>query len=103
MDIIKSMRNQFALIGIHKWSNQSSRIYPLNEKNLMVLLMFIIDLIINGVYFIHGADNFQKYVNSAFTCSTLAVGVMAFATIIWRIPKIFEFFDELEKTIKSRK
>lgn len=100
MEVIKIIRKQFAMIGIV--SDQSTIMYPFNAINLMVLFMFVIDLIINGVYFFYGAENFQEFVNSAFACSALIVSAMAFATLIWEMAKIYEFLKNLEKTIENR-
>lgn len=98
MDTIKTIRKQFAIIGIGD-NDKSSCFYPINGKNSVILLLYFIDLIINGVYFVHGADSFQKYVNSTFTCSTIVVGVAICVLCIGRMPKIFEFFKNLEETI----
>lgn len=97
MDGIETIRKRFAIIGIEPY--QSTRL----TKNLLVLLMYAINLTMNGTFLIYGADNFQEYVNSAFTCSTLIVGTTAFAIIIWKMKKIMKFLKHLDKTIKKRK
>lgn len=100
MKVIEILRRQFAMIGIV--SDESTMSHPINLINLMILLMFVIDLIINGVYCFHGADNFQDYVNSAFACSALTVSMMAFVTLIWEMAKVYEFLENLEKAINNR-
>lgn len=100
MKAIRTIRERFELIGIGDY-DQASRMYPFNVKNLMVLLMFFIDLIINGVFFLDEADGFQEYVNSVFACSTLIVGVLGFAVLIWKMPKIFKFLTKLEETFEK--
>lgn len=100
MKVIEAIRRQFAMIGIVP--EQSTMSYPFNAINIMVLLMFVIDLVINGVYCFYGAANFREYVNSAFACSALTVSMMAFATLIWEMAKVYQFLANLEKTIKSR-
>lgn len=94
MEVIQSIRNQFATIGIGDY-DQTSRTYPLNERNAMVFLLFVLNIIINGVFFLHGADNFEDYVNSTFTCSTIIVAGTAFAIIVWKMTKISTFFNNL--------
>lgn len=100
MEVIEILRRQFAMIGI--LSDQSTMSHPINLLNLMFLLMLFIDLIINGVYCFYGADNFQDYVNSAFTCSAVSVGIMAYVTLILEMGKVHEFLENLEKSINNR-
>lgn len=102
MKSIGIIRKRFRIIGIDDY-DQSSRLYPFNGKSLMVLLMYAIDLIINGIFLLDGAESFQEYVNSMFTCSTLIVSVMGFEVVIWKMAKLFEFLKKLEKTIEKRK
>lgn len=101
MIVIETIRQQFGIIGIGDY-NPSNRMYPFNERNLLVLLLFFLNLIINGVYFCNGADSFDEYVNSVFTCSTIIVAATAFGIIIWKMKQIFKFFKNLKKIIKKR-
>lgn len=102
MYVIETIRKRFAIIGAD--SNQSTtRMYPFNVKNSVVLLMFVIDLIINDGYFFYGAVSFQEYVNSSFDCSTCFIGTMVFAIIIWKMVKIIIFLKNLSKIIEKRK
>lgn len=94
MEVIESIQKQFEIIGIGNY-DQTSRLYPFNGKNSMVLLMFLMDLIINGGFFLHGAESFDEYVNSVFTCSTIIVAGTAFAIIIWKM------FDKIGEIIKK--
>lgn len=100
MEVIKTIQKRFAIIGII--SNQSSRLYPLNATNFTVFCLLVTNLTINLVYCLIEANGFQEYINSAFTCSTLLVGVMAFVTLIGEMAKVFEFFGALERTIQNR-
>lgn len=102
MEAIESVQKQFAIIGIGNFDH-TSRTYPFNEKNSMVLLMFLVDLIMNVVYFLDGAASFDDYVNSVFTCSTIIVAATAFAIIIWKMTKIMIFLENLGKCIKHSK
>lgn len=88
------------MIGITN-HDHASRTYPFNEKNAIVLLMFLMDLIINGGFFLLDADSFEEYVNSVFTCSTIIVVAAAFAIIIWKMTKIFIFFTNIGTVINN--
>lgn len=101
MNAFDTIRYNFAIIGISP--NQSGQMHLFNPRNCVALVLIAINLILNVGFLIHDADSFQKYVSSAYTCSTLLACIIAFEIVIWKTTKIFIFLDRVEEIIENRK
>lgn len=94
MIFFQSIRENFAIIGIH--SHQSTQKCPFNARSVACLLIYILGLISSVAYLLYEARNFAEYSNAAYSISGGIVCGVTMATMVWIMPKLFQFFTCIE-------
>lgn len=101
MKCFELIQYYFAIVGID--SQHANQKCLLNQRNVMVIIIFGLTFICKIVYLFHGVKTLVEYTESLYVVSTLVATILAFAIIIWKMPKLFEFIDNFENTIEERK
>lgn len=99
MNFFQSIRGSFAVIGINP--HQLTQKYPFNVRNIVCLQLFGISTITSVAYFLYVANDFGEYTNSAFSISGAIVCGVSMSTMIGMMPKLFEFFTDVENTVNE--
>lgn len=101
MQVFALIKKSFETVDIKPYkTNQKS---PLNVKNSLCLSVIIINFCLSLIYVSIEANSFGEYVNSWFIVSSEVIEIINFINIIWKTPKLYEFFDNLEDTIAKSK
>lgn len=101
MKVLALIKKSFETVDIKPYkTNQNS---PFNVKNMLCLFVIIISLGSSLLYLFVEANSFGEYVNSCFIVSSEAIEIINFINIIWKTPKLYEFFYNLENTIEKSK
>lgn len=77
--------------------NCDNSYYPLNEKYLMMTLVFVISFISVGTYVFLVADSIKEYMNSFYLLIVTCAVFISYTTTILNAKKLFCFYDDCEK------
>lgn len=99
MKAFQMVQANYAILNITAY--QSIQPQPYNSgKILLAFSMFGSLLILQLVYIFYVANTFDEYVECAITTSGKLVICVFLATVIFKMPTMFEFFDTVEE-VKS--
>lgn len=93
----QTLIKHFALMGIQ--SDQITKKYLLNSKNVFVLIMLVICSISANVFLWYEADNFKEYTESFYGTSCVTVSFANFTVNVWKMPNMFRLIENLENCI----
>lgn len=99
--IFDSIKSNFAIVGAN--SLQSNGQNPFNLKNVMIILIINVQATLCGIFVFYEANSFREYVESVFAFSTVIVIHIVFPVFIWKIPKMFELMNNIEKIVNKSK
>ena len=98
MKVLKIFQRNFPMLGICPRSESSEK-NSLNSKNKFVLFASIDGIISCCVHLAYIADSFEDYTNSIYSISATLTCTICYASMIWKMPTLFRFIDELEQTL----
>lgn len=101
MKFFRKIQECFAVIGIN--SHQSIQKCPLNARNAVCFLVFVLNLVSSIAYLLWEAKNFGEYSNAAFSISGATICGATMATFIWMMPNLFRFFTSVENIANKSK
>lgn len=65
--------------------------------------MFSAMVFSENIFFFFYAENFQEYTDSFYVLFTVNTAWLNYAAIVWEMPRIYEFIENLENTINQSK
>ena len=101
MPILTSIRENLAIIGLS--SHQSTQKYPFNARNLTSLFFQFLNIGCNFGYLMYEAKDLMEITDSMFLTITAILTVSIFINLNWRMKQLFEFIDNLERTVDKSK
>lgn len=102
MKILRTLRKQFAIVGIFSSSNSSTKRLPLNYRLLLGFFLFGCTIASQCVY-IWVANDLIDCVECICSLSAGCIIFVCFAAIVFRKSELFETIDNMEKLIDTSK
>lgn len=102
MDVFRSIRTSFTVLGIHPVLIPSF-FKHFNIKNVIVLLFLGQYAISTAVYFLNEARTLSEFAESFYIFATAALVFVAFLVIIQESSNIFQLIGEFESVIHESK
>lgn len=102
MKIFRSVQKSFKFVGIYA-ENVKKHKDPYDRKTLIVFCIFLLNPILNLVYFSHVANNSMKILQSGFLIISSVYDFTFYTLIIWNIMEWIQLIDRLEKLINESK
>lgn len=98
MELFKTFRTKFALVGI------SSNANPLESRRIKTSFFMNWSFSISSwMFLIFEARTFIEYTSAIYIASALTVVAISFTIVIFHIQKIFEFIEKCEKIVQTGK
>lgn len=102
MKIFQSHAKNLAILGIT--AHQSMQRYPfLNARTVVSTVIFILCVIVNAVFLLFVASNFDEYTNSIYVVLTVLIVFNVFVIHIWKMKELFETMKTIENLIQKSK
>lgn len=101
MKISRSVKKYLARLGIKPLPlNQS---HPFNIQNVIVFFVFGLCITLNSAYFFLEATRFVESIESLYLTCLAIVCTINFASLIWKMSKLFDLINNLEKIVEESK
>lgn len=98
MELFKTLRTSFALVGI------SSNANPLESRRIKSSFLMNWSFSFSGwMFLVLEARTFIEYTSAIYIASALTVVAISFTIVIFHIQNIFEFIEECEKIVQTGK
>lgn len=101
MHIYESTLEYLRMIGL-SW-NQLIQKYPCNERNLISLFIFGLDLTCNVGYLVCGAKSLKNVTESMLSTFTLLCVASILISLIWKMKELFEFYSKIDEMVTQSK
>lgn len=101
MHIYESTLEYLRMIGL-SW-NQLIQKYPINERNLISLFIFGLDLVCNVGYLICGAKDLKNVADSLLATFTVICVSSILISLIWKMKELFEFYSRIDDIVAQSK
>lgn len=73
-----------------------------NSKNWLILNIYLVTIIVSGIFFVYEAKTLFEYSDSLYTCATAASTSVFFAVLVSNKSRIFVLIGKYEATIEKR-
>lgn len=100
MKIFTLVREYFAVIGISPLKLGEKR--SLNVKNGIMLFWLVQTTIVTFAFLLFEAKTFREHAECFYGWATAFINVFNYATIVWKIDKIFHLIENFENAIQKR-
>lgn len=100
METFVFIKKYLVEMGIDDPLNRSS---SLIAKNYIIIIVSILCMTTNIVYFFHDATEFEDYVDLIYAFSTAALCFVVYVIMIWKRRNVFESINGFEQLINSSK
>lgn len=101
MQIYEPILEYLRMIGLN-W-NQSAQKFPFNERNLISLFIYGLNILCNVAYVICGATGMENVIDSLRATFTLLCIASIFISLVWKMQELFEFFSKTDDVITQSK
>lgn len=101
MKSFESLKSYCAIAGIN--SPQSTQKHLFNLTNVIFFICIGINFFFTLIYVCYEVDSFDENLDAAFAASGMGVCVIFFATLVWKMPQQYRFFDDFENIIEQSK
>lgn len=103
LQLFKTARKLFGMIGIHPPPPQSIRSNPFNIPNSLLLLFTFAMCIASFAFLLFKADNVQDFGFSFYTAITELYTILGFLPFIFKMSIVFEIMGQIERIMEKSK
>lgn len=100
MKILQLSQKNFEGLGISY--QQSIQDSPFNARNSKTLVLFGLSIVLAIAYIFGVANGFEEYIASFYLIICLITNSVLCAIFVWKMPKLFESIQNLERIIGER-
>lgn len=97
MPILESLHSNLRIIGMT--TNRSIQTYPLNARNLTMLLIFGINITCNIGFLIYETNNLMEFTDSLYLTFTAIMALLILIDLIWKMRELFVFVNRVDETV----
>lgn len=101
MKSFELIQGKFAVVGYSL--NNSNRQYNLNARNVIIIILMVINMLATSAYIYYEAESFDEYLQDIYLTVSLAVASIMFIINIVLMPKVFKLIENLKETINKSK
>lgn len=97
MNIFLSVQRNFAMFGMN---SRKKPWRPFKMQHFMALA-FILTIISNGVYLLYVSNDYQECLDSLIIANTAVACALNFLNVNSKLPKMFQFMENLETIVQE--
>lgn len=97
MPILESLHGNLRIIGMT--AHQSTQNYPLNARNLVMILIFGMNITCNIGFLIYETNNLMEFTDSLYLTLTAILAVSILINLTWKIRQLFVFVNRVDETV----
>lgn len=102
MNIFRTIRKQFAIVGISNTSNQSTQKMAFIKRIACSFILFF-TIVAQFLYILYVANGFMEYMEAICTFSASIIIFVSFMALAFKRTLLFESIDKIEKLVDSIK